>query len=83
MKEERGETSPFPFPFHPILLDLSSIGMEFADRSLFCVRCWISVPFLTEPGVLLVCFRDPNLHFVESPALAPPEVQINAEQQRQ
>lgn len=27
--------------------------------------------------------RDPNLHFVESPALAPPEVQIDLAAQQQ
>ena len=28
-------------------------------------------------------FRDPNLHFVESPALAPPEVHIDLAAQQQ
>jgi uncharacterized membrane protein YozB (DUF420 family) len=32
---------------------------------------------------LLFSFRDPSLHFVESPALAPPEVQIDLAAQQQ
>ena len=30
---------------------------------------------------MFVCGRDPNLHFVEQVALAPPEVQIDQQQQ--
>jgi hypothetical protein len=33
--------------------------------------------------VQCACYRDPNLHFVESPALAPPEVQIDLAAQQQ
>lgn len=33
--------------------------------------------------IAIVIFRDPNLHFVESPALAPPEVHIDLAAQQQ
>lgn len=31
----------------------------------------------TKANIFFMSLRDPNLHFVESPALAPPEVQID------
>ena len=57
-------------------------AMAFAPRSLPCTEfhILIRVPGF---GYRVLGFRDPNLHFVESPALAPPEVVINADQQRQ
>ncbi|KAE8653074.1 hypothetical protein Csa_020129 [Cucumis sativus] len=38
---------------------------------------------MTMDFIFLWWFRDPNIHFVESPALAPPEQQIHLAAQQQ